>query len=182
MQVARADGCRVTDLKGDSGRFEFTRLDEGLPLNAETFFALKFRFVPIPSGLKRYVLAVTGLAEGRYAVSAEGRKLGTWTARQLADGVNIASSTSDPWQPGGPWDAQANVVATLTESRDRLDLAGRLAANHFGDGPLPKEIDPQMRDANERIEALQREIARPRPYRFVIEPAAEESRPDAKAK
>lgn len=171
MAVSRAEGCTVNDLKADANRIEFTRLDEGLPLNAETFFALHFRFVPIPDQLNRYILAVTGLPEGKYTVFADDRKLSTWTAAQLAKGINIASVTSDPWQPGGPWDAQANVLATLTESRDKLDLAGRLAGAHLAEGPLPAAIGPDLRDANERIEALQREVARPRPYRFVIEKA-----------
>lgn len=173
MAVSRAEGCTVNDLKGDTSRIEFTRLDEGLPLNAETFFALHFRFVPIPDQLNRYMLAVTGLPEGKYTVFADDRKLSTWTAQQLAKGINIASVTPDPWQPGGPWDAQANVLATLTESRDKLDLAGRLAGSHFGDGPLPAELGPDLRETNERIEALQRQVAQPRPYRFVIERIAD---------
>jgi lysophospholipase L1-like esterase len=174
MKVASAEGCEVTDLKGGGERIEFVRLDKGLPLNAETFFALHFRFVPIPDRLNRYMLTVKGLGAGEYAVFADGRALGKWSGERLGAGVNIASVTSDPWQPGGPWDAQANVLATLTESRDKLDLAGRLAGHHFGEGPLPKGIAADVARTNEQIEELQRSVARPRPYRFVIERVAGE--------
>jgi hypothetical protein len=33
----------------------------------------------------------------------EGRLIGTVTDQQLQEGLNIASMTTDPWEPGGPW-------------------------------------------------------------------------------
>ncbi|HVJ68881.1 MAG TPA: SGNH/GDSL hydrolase family protein, partial [Caulifigura sp.] len=107
-QQVTATGCKVSDIVHTSEGVEFTRLDEGLPLNGETFFALNFRFVPIHDGLNRYTLAVPSLAPGKYTVYVDDRNVSTYTAGQLANGVNISSATSDPGQPGGPWSAQAN--------------------------------------------------------------------------
>ena len=167
-KLLAAKGCAVRDLTGKDGSLEFTRLDEGLPFNYGIFFGLHYRFVPIPDELNRYLLAVTNLPEGRYEVVADERGVGTFTADQLAAGVNIASTTTDVWQPGGPWNAQANVLQSLTEARHHLLTAKMQAAAHRLAKPLPQELSQQADHANEQIEAMQRLAARPRPYHFVI--------------
>ncbi len=101
----------------------FTRLDQALPLNQGIFFALNYRFVPIFDELNRYTLKVDGLVDGRYDVKAGGRKLGVWTSKQLAAGINICSATSDGWQPGDPWNVQANKLKELTDARSQLSIA-----------------------------------------------------------
>jgi hypothetical protein len=46
---------------------------------------------------------VTGLPEGSYEVSCEGKPLGTADAKALADGVNLNGLLLDSGQPA-PWD------------------------------------------------------------------------------
>ena len=118
-----------------------------MPLNYGLFFTLNFRFVPIPDQLNRYLLSVKNLAAGRYTVTVDGRKLGTFTAQQLARGANIASSTANAWQPGGPWDAQATVLKSLTEARDKIMLAGSLANANDGGSPVVTALDQQQEQA-----------------------------------
>ncbi|QDT52358.1 GDSL-like Lipase/Acylhydrolase [Caulifigura coniformis] len=163
-----ASGCAITETTRGADSIEFIRLDEGLPLNGETFFSLHFRFVPIPDNLNRYLLMVTSLEPARYSVTADDRLVGTFSAAELADGVNIASATADPWQPGGPWSAQANILHSLTESRDKLDMARMLSVAHLNGRDLPTELAGEAIKANARIEEMQRLVARPRSYRFVI--------------
>lgn len=169
LQVKSAEGCNVSDLRGETNRMEFTRLDEGLPLNAETFFSLNFRFVPIPDELNRYTLTVENLPPGNYQLMVDGRGVGTWNANQWAKGVNISSATTDGWLPGGPWDAQANIVSSLTTARDKLDMAGRRAEWHLPGTELTSELDSDIATANAQIEDLQRQAAKPGPYHFVLE-------------
>jgi lysophospholipase L1-like esterase len=162
-------GCKISDIAGMNDRIEFTRLDDGLPLNAQTFFALHFRYVPIHERLNRYLLQLKSLPDGQYDLTVDGRKVGTWSSRQLAAGINISSSTPDPWQPGGPWDAQANILYSLTESRDKLDLSGLLAGAHLPEINITERYMEEVQSVNQQIEALQRLIAAPRPYRFVVQ-------------
>ena len=162
-------GCTVTDIFGTTNRLEFTRLDEGLPLNAETFFALNFRFIPIPELLNGYSLQIKSLPAGDYDLIVDGRKVGTFSADQLDREVNISSATADPWQPGGPWDAQANILFTLTESRSKAEASLLLAKNHFPNASLTKDFAAEFQIANRQIDAMQRLIAKPRNYRFVVE-------------
>jgi hypothetical protein len=164
-------GCTVRDTKTAQAGMEFTRLDEGLPLNYGLFFALHFRFVPFLDGLSRYMLAVRNLPEGWYDVLADGRAVGRFTAGQLAKGVNIASTTTNAWQPGGPWDSQAAVLRQLTEARNQIGSARLLAGLYLPKGATPPSFRPEAEAANSQIEKLQRSIARPRPYHFVIRPA-----------
>src|SRR5262249_5947716 len=46
-KLVDAKGCKVSDLKGGATGLEFTRLDEGRPINFGLFGALNFRFVPV---------------------------------------------------------------------------------------------------------------------------------------
>ena len=155
-----------------SGRLEFDRHDDGLPINFGIFGALQFRYLPIPDELNRYMLTVANLPAGRYAITADDRALGTFTDKQLATGLNIASSTADGWEPGGPWDAEAGILIHLTDARDKI-AAGRASSSimYLPKHPERIELHSQAKTINERIEKLQRTLLKPRPFHFVIQPA-----------
>lgn len=164
-------GCDVTHVDTKPESVTFTRLDDGLPLNQGIFFALNYRFVPIFDELNRYMLKITGLVEGKYDVLAGGRKVGSWTDKQLAAGINICSATADGWQPGGPWNVQANILRELTEARNQLSVGMLLSKTYQteAEAAAPRR---QAAEINNRLEQLQREIAKPRPYQFEIRKAA----------
>lgn len=175
LELAASEGCTISEIEGSPERLKFTRLDEGLPLNGETFFGLHFRFVPIPNELNRYLLTIRSLPQGSYRVSADARLIGTYTAAQLERGINLSSATPDPWLPGGPWSAQANILHSLTESRDKLDISRMLAGAHLAGQALPEQFAPGVDSVNAEFEQMQRLVARPRPYHFVVERAEEDS-------
>jgi hypothetical protein len=163
-----ADGCQVADLRSDGGVLEFTRQDEGLPFNYGIFYGLNYRYVPVPDELNRYILRVANLPAGQYEVTADGRGAGTFTADQLAAGVNIASTTPDPWQPGGPWNAQANLLKSLTDARHEVGLADTHARLDLPGSAVAAEFGQQAAAFDGRIVEMQRTVAKPRPYKFVI--------------
>ncbi len=168
-KVVETAGCSVREVEFFKDQVEFLRHDEGLPLNGEAFEGLKYPFVPIPEELNRYRLTVKGLAPGKYTVTVSGMNCATFTAEQLAAGVNLASVTRDPWQPGTPWAAQARILHHLTESRDQLSLASKYSPLML-DNREPKGLSLRTTKANKQLERLQREVAKPIPYHFVIEP------------
>jgi lysophospholipase L1-like esterase len=175
-KVISAKGCRVSNLRGQigdkDGNLEFDRLDDGLPVNFGLFGALQFRFVPIPDELNRYMLTVASLPPGRYDVLVEGRPLGAWSDKQLAAGLNIASATADGWEPGGPWDAGARVLISMTDARDQIANAERFLDHYLPKHPDRIELHTQSREINVRIEALQRALLKPRSFHFVVRHAA----------
>jgi lysophospholipase L1-like esterase len=173
--AAEGSGCAISRVTTSDGGVEFDRLDEGLPLNFGLFGALKFRFIPVPDQLNRYMLTVKGLAAGgKYELTVSERKVGTFSAEQLAGGVNLSSATADPWQPGGPWEAQAWLVNMLTDARNSEVAPEKFFEDYLKQNPNRAQIARQTAEANGRIEALQRETAKPVTYHFVIRPAGGE--------
>ena len=81
------------------------------------FSVFDFRWVPIPDGINRYMLTAKNLAAGEYQVFVDGRLIGKTNAGHLSRGLNISTMTADPWQPGGPWDAQSLAVRELVDAR-----------------------------------------------------------------
>ena len=163
-----AKGCTVKDLVKKDEAIEFVRLDRGLPLNNGIFFALQFRFVPVPEAINRYMLTVANLPAGRYEILADGRSAGNFSSQELAKGANISSSTGDGWEPGGPWNAQANVLQALTESRSQLGGACSTADYYLKTGETASLLDKEAAKTNAQIEEMQRIVAKPKPYHFVI--------------
>ena len=83
--------------------------------------------------------------------------------------MNLASATANGWEPGGPWDAQAWALKSLTDARHELALGGVMAQAYLPN-KLPKELTPGMAKADEELVALQRKTAKPVPYKFVVKP------------
>ncbi len=169
--LTEARGCRVSGLEKQDRTLSFDRLDEGLPFNLSALWLLQCRFVPIPDELNRYMLRVTNLPAGDYELLVGERPVGTFSNERWAAGVNLSSATPNPWEPGGPWHAQAALLYFHQEARWQLDLADHRLADHLAANPLRSKIMQQQDDVAARLMELQRTLVRPYPYRFVIRPA-----------
>lgn len=167
LAAGECRGCQLSDIAKTEDGVAFTRLDEGLPFNNGLFYALNYAYVPLPQ-INAYTLAVTNLPAGRYSLTVDGRAVGTYAAAQLAKGVNIASATTSAWQPGGPWDAQATLVKSLTEARHELQVAALLGKLTLENHATARSLLPEIEPANQTLVALQRRAAAPQPYRFVL--------------
>ncbi len=172
-KLLSATGARVTSLRTEHGAIEFDRLDAGSPLNFGTFGELNFRFVPVPQELNRYMLSVTNLAPGRYEVIAGGRGLGAWDARVLAKGVNLSSSTTNAWEPGGLWDAQAAALKMVTDARYEVAYVPTYNRHFLQAHPELNRLQTEAQALNAQIETYQRALARPVPIRFIVRKAGE---------
>jgi hypothetical protein len=166
--VLATQNCRLTDLRRTTNELSFTRLDERLPLNLAPLWMLQGMFIPLSDELNRYLLAVKNLPAGRYEVLAGARPLGTWTAEALSRGINIASASADPWQPGGPWDAQAHALKIFTDMRDDLVFARRGMTNSLAGHPRIETLRARTEAIEANLMELQREIVRPVPVAFMI--------------
>jgi len=167
-KVISVTGCKVTGVKKLSDGVTFVRTDAGLPINLGVLSALQYQFVPVPDTLNGYRLTVKGLAAGRYNISVEGRGLGTWDAKQLAEGLNISSATADGWQPGGPWDAQSDTVKEIVDARDKLWMGGQVRLQYNDTNPKAKALAAEFQRLDEKLTGLARAQARPYPYRFEV--------------
>jgi lysophospholipase L1-like esterase len=166
-QTIEARGCAISAVAREATGVRFVRLDEGLPFNNGPFAVFSYRFVPIRE-INAYRLRVTNLEPGAYDLTVDGRAVGSYDAGALAGGIDIASATADGWQPGGPWDAQATMLKSLTEARHELDLALLGGERTIAESALLPELRQETAATNERIETMQRLVAKPRPYAFVL--------------
>lgn len=167
-KVLKATGCQITEIKILPDGVAFVRMDAGLPMNLGVLSALQYRFVPVPDTLNGYRLTVKGLAAGRYDVRAEGRLLGSWDAKQLGEGLNISSATADGWAPGGPWDAQSDIVKEVVDARDKLWMGGQIRIQHNETNPDSSALAAEYRRLDDGITELARAQAKPQPYRFEL--------------
>ncbi len=74
--------------------------------------------------------------------------------------------TPDPWEPGGPWNVQSDIVEELVDARDKLLYAQRLSTVYGRvDG---QALDSNFAELDKHLTQLQRRTAQPRRYRFEI--------------
>ena len=79
--------------------------------------------IPIEKDLNQELLAVSGLAEGRYAVQIDGVAIGQHTAQELAQGINLGFNETTPQF------RQAQAVARLNEQRRNAEVQARSLLN-----------------------------------------------------
>lgn len=101
-KILRTQRCRISDVKATDSGLTFTRADEILPLLPPQSLPPRAH-VPLER-LSKYSLQITGLKDGDYDITCEGKILGTATAKTLAQGVNLNSivldaKTKAPWEP-----------------------------------------------------------------------------------
>lgn len=85
--------------------------------------------------------------------------------------------TANAWEPGGPWNAQADVLVPLTNARHDLATSALLSRLYLKTGDVPQKLTDKASVTNEQLEEMQRFVARPRPYRFAILSAKEHEKP-----
>ena len=91
--VAKAANAKVSDVKTGE-KISFTRLDDAMPWPVPADAVLPAPidgFSPFED-LSRYMLKVTNLPAGKYAVSVDGKEFGNFSQEQLAGGVNLTQA------------------------------------------------------------------------------------------
>ena len=171
--------CSITGIQPLPHGVQFVRRDRGLPLNLGIFSALNHRWIPISDTLNGYRLQVTGLEPGDYELRVEGRLLGKYSAERLARGENIASATSNGWDPGGPWDAQSDAVKEIVDARDKAWGGEHFRQQFNANNPASVKIQHQAQTADEALIALARTMAKPYPYHFEIRKVPSSPAPSA---
>ena len=100
--------CAIRDLKSSDQGIAFVRADEASPCWIDDKGALGMKLCPFQSELNRMGLSVTGLRPGTYAVKIEGQLHGTYSADELARGINLSENRRSPVY--GPGRKLADVI------------------------------------------------------------------------
>jgi lysophospholipase L1-like esterase len=113
-QTVAARNCTVTGLKAAAGGVRFSQLDDALPFFPPEAGPI-LKWAPILEELNDYRLKVGGLKEGTYEVRLGGKKAATFTAAELARGVNLAPAALK----AGPIAEQVKAVKAAVENKNR---------------------------------------------------------------
>jgi hypothetical protein len=104
FDVAKGDaagtGCKVTDPKVTENEITFTRTDDALPTSYDPGAASILDFLPFTQDFNQYNFKVTGLKAGKWKLNVEGTDVGTFSEKDLAAAVNLATLPG-PWQKLG---------------------------------------------------------------------------------
>jgi lysophospholipase L1-like esterase len=146
-QTVRADNTTVSDLKG-SNSLTWTQKDKALPMPInlkDPVFKLAIQSSDFLQALDQQPLKVTGLKAQKYALKIDGEQVGTFSAQQLADGVNLAELPT-------PMVQQAGAVHDLTVKHNNVHAARwRELQVALGQQSLPHV--PQAIEALDNVEA-----------------------------
>ncbi|MFN0291938.1 cellulase family glycosylhydrolase [Pedobacter helvus] len=94
--VIKSEFCTITNLNATGNSLTFKYKAESLPfpvaVDAEPALAL----VPFNNDLNKETLKITTLAEGKYALNIDGSFIGSFTANELRQGINLAQLKNTP--------------------------------------------------------------------------------------
>ena len=162
--------CKVEKVEASANRVSFERLDEALPLPVQKDWQ---PIVPLLNDLKDLNwlgLTITGLEAGKYTVEIDGQDVGSYTAEELAGGVNLGNATSGPI-----FEQSQSVFAAINKKNEIVHKRFRSVVMFnppdwlakVGNEERQKELDKRM-DAIKAVEGEIRTLVQPKLRRYVI--------------
>jgi lysophospholipase L1-like esterase len=165
--LTRSAGTTVSALEGSASGVSWTQTDAALPLPIDwkdPLIKLAVDSSDVLQRLDQEPLTVTGLAAGNYSLTIDGMAAGSFTAAQLAAGINLA-------QLPGPMLKQAMDVWQLTNLHNNIHTARWRTVQV----PLQKYTLNKADAAQSALDALEEEItglqhaaALPKPHKFAV--------------
>lgn len=126
-QAVKTENCTVSNIKKIGNDLSFDYLAEALPYPLDTIArgwgqkksqAEATKVIPFMEEMNREMLKVSGL-KGNYKLLIDDEEIGTWSADELAKGVNLAAESKTPQYQ------QALAIMHLNEYRWELERTFR---------------------------------------------------------
>lgn len=159
---------RVSDIRSEKG-IVWTQIDEALPMplnRQDPLVALVLKSSDFVESLNRQPLSVKGLARGNHRLEIDGEPAGTFSAEQLASGINLAELPT-------PMLRQAANVHALTLQHTAIHNT-RWRQLQI---PLQNSESPELLNALKVLDELEAKLirdqhaaAQPRMHRFQLSP------------
>ena len=96
QKLQKSFNCDISKLSFGGGAIKFDSLEAALPFPVEKAARNLDGYMNFAQNFNRQTLKIAGLQNGEYALEIDGAKVGTYSAKQLADGVNLATNTNTP--------------------------------------------------------------------------------------
>jgi lysophospholipase L1-like esterase len=121
--MVEAENCRVTDLVAKRGEVQFTYLARALPFPVPNEARAALDLVPFMSDLNQELFVIKGLPPGQHGLWMDDEPVGSFSAEQIAAGINLAGNTRTPQYRQAFAVAQANSERHKIESGDLRGMA-----------------------------------------------------------
>lgn len=167
-KVAEAKGCVVDGAKAEAGKLTFDRLDDSLPFPIPDDARAVLPLYPQLLELSQYTLKVTGLSAERYALKVNATDLGTISAKELGQGVNLTTFGQ------GAIAAQGKAVLAEVGAKENLVGQWRSQARAATAPEATAEMKERFASLTKQVEAADAKIraaAQPKKLRFEIGPS-----------
>jgi predicted GH43/DUF377 family glycosyl hydrolase/lysophospholipase L1-like esterase len=165
-KVTQADNAAVDQVEREGGTLRWTEIDGSLPLAFSRDNALRAQLLDlsdIEKQLNQEPLRVTGLAEGAYKLTIDEKTVGTFSAEELARGINLVDYDT-------PMRAQSERVSWSVRDRDEAQyIRLRMQVRNFDAGGLVDKEDVMGR-FERSLENSIYELAAPVAHRYVLVP------------
>lgn len=170
LQASGAQNATVEKVERDKDALRWTETERALPLpfnRNNEIQALLLDLTDIQDQLNQEPLRVTELDPGRYSLAIDGGAIGTFSADELAKGINLADYAT-------PMRAQSQRVAWLVRDRDMAHFIHmRMFIRNVNTGARPGKGDAL--DAFEDQQENQiYETAAPKPHVFSLSAVAKD--------
>ena len=167
-KAGKATNCKADKVEGGADGVRFERTDDALPLAVQKDWVPMLPYVDQLKDLSDYGLKVSGLKDGKYALSIDGADVGNYSSADLAAGVNLGKLESGPI-----FDQGQAVFKAIQEKNELLhhrfrDVVMKPAA--LGDAAKRDELKRRM-DEIDLKEAAIYKLAQPKPHQFEVKAA-----------
>jgi len=158
-EIGATKNCKVSDLTAKDGGVTFEQIDNALPFFPPEATGI-LKWAPILDDLNEYRLKVTGLKDRKYDVRLGGKTVASYSADELAKGVNLAAAALKD----GPIADQAKAVKAAVEKKNQYHhdrifrgvvLSSAAIPDWLGIKLTPQEIEERRQAAfDERMTKL----------------------------
>ena len=158
-KVADAKRCRITDVSAKGGKLAFTRIDDASPWPILPAAKTSVQLLPAMLKLSGYTLKVSGLPEGNYRVSINGKPAASVSAKDLAGGWNATTAFD-----GAPGERSSKILGLISTLQSKLNTDWRAASKDKNEANLTAA----QKAIEEGEKAIQTAV-QPEPLHFEIE-------------
>ncbi len=160
--VKNAEHAKITDLKKDGDSLTWTSEESRLPFPVKEKGDDKaFALVPFEKDLNRMILKISDLPEGSHSLAIDGKEIGTYSAKELSEGINLATNRSTP-QYGGAMKLRDGLISEKLELQGILRNLNSYRLNLLADAktyPELLKVDWDDPDAEAVIAIREKQVA-----------------------
>ena len=158
-KITDAKRCKITDVNAKGGKLAFTRLDDASPWPILSAAKTSVELLPAMLKLSGYTLKVSGLPEGNYRVSINGKPAATVSAKDLAGGWNATTAFD-----GALGDRSSKILGLISTLQSKLNTDWRAASKDKNEASLAA-AQKAIEDGEKAVQAA----VQPEPLHFEIE-------------